>query len=145
MTRPLAEGRTGHHAQPMYDGAAVPPAILKKLRALCLALPGAHEEQAWVGTRWVTGKRAFAHVLTIYGGRPRAYARAAGSEGPLVVMTVRAEGPAHHGLIARGAPYFHAAWGTKWGAQVLGIRLEGTIDWKEVGALVKESYRLLSE
>ena len=129
----------------MYEGAAVPPAILKKLRALCLGLPDAQEEPAWRGTRWVTGKRAFAHVLTIYAGRPRAYARAAASEGPLVVMTVRTAAPAHRARVARGTPYFHAPWGTKWRAQVLGIRLEGTIDWKEVGALVKESYRLLRE
>lgn len=30
----------------------VPADIVDTLRAICLSLPGAYEEQAWVGTRW---------------------------------------------------------------------------------------------
>lgn len=130
---------------PRYDGAEVPPKILAKLRALCLALPGAYEEPAWVGTRWMVRKRTFAHVLTIYRGRPAAYARAAGSEGPLVVMTVRAARPAHDALCAKGRPYFHAAWGTKWGAQVVGVRLEGRIKWSEIARVIAASYAQLAK
>jgi predicted DNA-binding protein (MmcQ/YjbR family) len=127
-----------------YDGAEVPPKILTRLRALCLALPEAYEEAAWVGTRWMVRKRTFAHVLTIYGGRPRAYARAAGSDGPQVVMTLRSKGKAHAELCARGEPFFHAPWGATWGTQVVGVELEKKMDWKELKALIAESHRLLA-
>lgn len=122
-----------------YDGAEVPAAILAKLRHICLKLPGVVEQPAWVGTRWVVRKRNFAHVVVIYGGKPRAYARAAGSDGPLVVLTVRTVDPSKKRL-----PYFHAPWGTKWGAQVLGVVLEPKTDWKKVRALIVESHRLLA-
>lgn len=35
----------------------VPAAVLARLRAACLALPDAYEEQAWVGTRWMVRKK----------------------------------------------------------------------------------------
>jgi hypothetical protein len=120
-----------------YDGADVPPKLLAKLRSLCLVLPEAYEEPAWVGVRWAVRKRTFAHVLTIFGGRPRAYARAAGSDGPLVVLTFRSKR-------AHRPPYFRAVWGTKWGAQVIGLPLEGRIKWSELAALIDESYRLVA-
>ncbi len=83
----------------------------------------------------------FAHVLTIFGGKPKAYARAAKSEGPVVVLTVRS---AKAEEADAGPPYFRAPWGTKWGAQVLGLTLGSKTDWKKVRALVVESHRLLS-
>ncbi len=43
----------------------VPSAILARLRKACLILPEAHEEQAWVGSRWCIRKETFAHVLVI--------------------------------------------------------------------------------
>ena len=49
----------------------VAPKIVDRLRSVCLALPEAYEESAWVGTRWRIRKNTFAHVLTIdAGGRP---------------------------------------------------------------------------
>ncbi len=48
----------------MGEPTDVAPAILDRLRARCLALPEAYEEQAWVGTRWRVRGRTFAHVLT---------------------------------------------------------------------------------
>jgi hypothetical protein len=41
-----------------------------ELRAICLGLPEAREERAWVGTRWMVGKKTFAHVLTVEDGWP---------------------------------------------------------------------------
>ena len=32
-------------------------------RGVCLALPGAYEEDAWVGTRWMVRRRTFAYLL----------------------------------------------------------------------------------
>ena len=70
----------------------VPSAILAKLRKACLALPEAHEEQAWVGTRWRIRKETFAHVLMIADGWPPVYARAAGTDGPVCVLTFQSPG-----------------------------------------------------
>jgi hypothetical protein len=69
------------------DHAGAPAPILATLRSMCLGLPEAHEELAWVGTRWCVRKRNFAHVLPIDAGWPPAYARAAGSDGPVTVLT----------------------------------------------------------
>ncbi|NND75508.1 MAG: hypothetical protein HKN44_10940, partial [Ilumatobacter sp.] len=43
----------------------VPGDIEARLREMCLALPDAHEERAWVGTRWMVRTRTFAHVLGV--------------------------------------------------------------------------------
>lgn len=120
----------------------VPTEVLRRLRKVCLALPGVTEEPAWEGIRWVVAKQNFAHVLTIFGGKPAAYARAAKHEGPVVVLTVRS---AKAEEAKSGPPYFRAPWGTKWGAQVLGLTLGSKTDWKKVRALVVESHRLLTE
>ncbi len=123
---------------------AVPVSILAKLRAICLKLPGASEEAAWVGTRWVVRKRNFAHVVRIDGGWPRAYAKAAGSDGPLVVLTFRASDILRDALRDAGPRFFVPLWGTRWGTKVVGIKLERKIDWKEVQTLIVESHRLLA-
>ena len=55
----------------MAEHAEVPPEIVARLRAVCLALPEAYEEPAWVGTRWCVRKRNFAHVVAV--SRPEQY------------------------------------------------------------------------
>ena len=47
----------------------VPPTVLHQLRLICLDLPEAVEQQAWVGIRWVVVKKNFAHVVVIEGMR----------------------------------------------------------------------------
>ena len=122
----------------------MPPRVLARVRAICLALPDVVEEQAWVGVRWTIRKRNFAHVVKIEDGWPAAYARAAGRDGPLVVLTFRAQGMLHDTLRTAGPPFFLAEWGTRWGAQVIGMALGAKTDWSEVTVLVKESYGLLA-
>lgn len=123
---------------------AVPARILAKLRSICLRLPEAYEEQAWAGTRWMVRKRNFAHVVKIDAGWPPAYARAAGSDGPLVVLTFRASGLLYDTLRTTGAPFFHAEWGTLWGTKVIGMSIGKSVDWDEVAVLLGQSYRLLA-
>lgn len=120
------------------------PRTLRRLRAICGALPDVREEVAWTGIRWVIRKRNFAHVLDIVGGRPRLYAQAAGTAGPATVLTFRASGLLADTLRTAGPPFFHAPWGTKWGTQVIGMILAARVDWSEVELLVAESYRLLA-
>ena len=111
--------------------ATVPRDVVAKLRLICLGLPDACEESAWVGTRWCIRKKNFAHVLMIDAGWPPAYARVAGGgDGPSCVLTFRVSGQS----FARD-PLFRPGW---W-PNIVGMRLDDRVDWDEVERLLTES------
>jgi hypothetical protein len=114
--------------------------MVARLRPVCLGLPDAYEEPAWVGTRWRIRKRTFAHVLPVASGRPPAYARAAATDGPIIVMTFRSSGPELDALGSTGHPFFRP----EWGPDVVGMVLDADVDWAEVAELVTESYCVLA-
>jgi predicted DNA-binding protein (MmcQ/YjbR family) len=118
----------------------VPLEIVARLRSVCLVLPEAYEEQAWVGTRWRIRKRTFAHVLMVESGWPPAYAQAAAANGPIIVMTFRSPSPELDALSNAGHPFFRP----KWGPNVVGMVLDDGVDWDEVAELLTESYRVLA-
>jgi hypothetical protein len=124
----------------MSEHAEVPLKIVVRLRAVCLELPEAYEEQAWVGTRWRIRKRTFAHVVKIDAGWPPAYAQAAGSNGPMIVLTFRSSGPELNALRAAGHPFFTPVWVP----DIVGMVLDEDLDWAEVAELLIESYCLLA-
>lgn len=124
----------------MAEHAGVPLEIIAELRSVCLGLPDAYEQQAWVGTRWCIRKRNFAHVLTIDSGWPPAYARAAGSDGPITVMMFRSPAEELEALTVAGHPFFRPVWFP----DILGVVLDGGVDWDEVAELVTESYCVLA-
>jgi hypothetical protein len=107
---------------------------------VCLGLPEAREERAWVGTRWRIGKHTFAHVLRVEGGWPPAYARAAGSHGPIVVLTFRSRDPELDVLGAMGHPFFRPPWAPN----IVGMVLDDDVAWDEVAELLVESYCVLA-
>src|SRR5262245_61603700 len=118
----------------------VPSVILEHVRSICLALPEAREEEAWVGTRWRVGTKTFAHVLTIDAGWPPAYARAAATDGPATVLMFRSSGEELHALRTSGGPFFAPMWR----ADEVGLTLGARIDWREVAELLTESYCALA-
>lgn len=118
----------------------VPDDVLVRLRAICLALPEAHEEPAWVGTRWRIRTRTFAHVLGISDEYPPAYSRDAPFVGDATVLTFRAAGQELHALTNGGHPFYKP----RWHPQVLGMFVEPDVDWGEVQELLTESYCLLA-
>lgn len=117
-----------------------PAEIVAALRPRCLALPEVQEERAWVGTRWRVRTKTFAHILRIDGGWPPAYAKVAGSDGPLTVLTFRAPPEEVDAFRAMGGPYFLPGW---WD-DIVGMALDAATDWDEVAELVTESYCLLA-
>jgi hypothetical protein len=119
---------------------AVPPEIVAKLASVCLELPDAYEEPAWVGIRWRIRKRTFAHVLALDSGWPPAYARAAGSDGPLNLLTFHSSGPELEALGNLGHPFFKP----RWSPTIIGMVLRDGLDWGEVEELVTESYCVLA-
>jgi predicted DNA-binding protein (MmcQ/YjbR family) len=120
----------------MAERASVPERIVEELRAVCLALPETREELAWVGTRWRVRTKTFAHVVMIDDGWPPAYAQAAGSDGPLVVLTFRSAGAELEALTHAGHPYFKPVWF----ADIVGLAIEPQTSWSEVAELLTESY-----
>jgi predicted DNA-binding protein (MmcQ/YjbR family) len=114
--------------------------IVDRLRSVCLALPETYEESAWLGTRWRIRKKTFAHVLTIDAGRPPGYARAAATDGPVIVLTFESSGPELAALSAAGSPFFKP----RWRPTVVGMVLDARVDWDEVAELLTESYCLLA-
>jgi hypothetical protein len=133
----------------------VPPVILERLRGVCLALPEAYEEQAWIGARWRVRGRTFAHVLTIADSWPLAYARAAGTDGPATVLTFRSSGPELDALGHVGPPFFRPPWRADEVGMLIAAGSGGSeidrseidrseIDWDEIGELLVESYCLLA-
>jgi hypothetical protein len=118
---------------------APPSEYLAKLRLICLELPEAHEEAAWAGIRWNTGKKNFAHALTIAGGWPPAYARAASMDDGCV-CTFRLARQQCAAARFRRAPFFRPVWFPN----IAGVLIDARTDWDELELLLKESYRVLA-
>lgn len=104
----------------------VPDEIETRIRQICLALPDAYEQPAWVGTRWMVRKRTFAHVLGIE----------TADEDAFVVMVFRSAGEELDVLRNSGHPFFTLSWGS--GA--IGMVLDADTDWDEVNELMVESF-----
>ncbi|MEV4492508.1 MmcQ/YjbR family DNA-binding protein [Micromonospora coxensis] len=124
----------------MTDPGDVAPDILDRLRPICRDLPESYEEPAWVGVRWRIRRRTFAHVRTVGLDHQMAYTRAAASDEPLCVLTLRAPADEVHALVAGGAPFYRPGWGD----DVLGLVLDEATDWDEVTELLTESYRRMA-
>ena len=118
----------------------VPDELVARVRAICLALPEAHEHAAWTGTSWSIRKKTFAQVVHIEDGWPPAFAKAAAAEGPFDVLTFRAPAAELDAYEHMGAPYFRPVWFP----DIAGIAIDDATDWGEVAELIAESYCLLA-
>jgi YjbR protein len=129
----------GARGQPPGRGE-VSAGLVARLRDVCLALPEAYEEIAWVGVRWRVREQTFAHVLAIEAGWPPAYAAAAGTDGPAAVLMFRSEGPELDALRNGGRPYFAPRWRSDEVGLLLSAGDRDAVDWDEVAELVTDSY-----
>jgi hypothetical protein len=125
---------------PTAEPVEVPSDVVDRLRSICLELPEVYEEGAWVGTRWRVRSQTFAHVVLIDHGRPPAYARAADTDGPAVVLTFRSRGAELAALSNVGHPFFKPVWFP----DIVGIVLGADVDWTEAAELITESYCILA-
>lgn len=101
-----------------------------RVRALCLALPGATEKVAWGEPTWRAGK-IFAMMSTYHHGDPH------------LSVLVPAEEGVQESLIEAEPKHFYrppyvgpSGW--------VGIRLDTGVDWDVVGSLIKNAYRLIA-
>lgn len=111
----------------MVMGPEIPEPLLERVRSVCLAVPGAVEEPAWTGIRWKVRGKTFAHLLVVFGGKPQAFAKAAGHDGPIVVLVVRSDTPP-----PKRPGCFQAIWGRK----MVGLIVKPATSTKQLTALV---------
>ena len=108
----------------------VPEAVESRLRTICLALPDAYEEQAWVGVRWMVRNKTFAHVLGIeFDGKVAE-----------VVLAFRAAADEVEVLRRAGPPFRLLGWGR----DALGLSIDADTDWDEVAELVTDSFCVMA-
>jgi hypothetical protein len=117
-------------ARPRIEYVDVDRDVLERLRAGCLALPEAWEEQAWVGRRFLVRKRNFAHVFAMCDDHGTV----------TTVMAVRSPEAERDALVASGHPFFLLGWGR----DAVGMVLDDDTDWEEVAEIVTESYCVLA-
>ena len=122
----------------------IPRDVLTQLRTICAGLPETVEEPAWTGVRWRVGTNTIVHAVMITDGWPPAYAAAAGTNGPMCVITLRCDNDDLAALTATDGPYFRPIWGTRWRHPVLGVRVQPDTNWDEIGQLTAGSYQLLA-
>jgi hypothetical protein len=76
----------------------------------------------------------------IVDGWPPVYARAAGTDGPVCVLTFQSLGPRVDPETFSQAPFFRP----RWRPDILGRRLDSDADWDDIAKLLTASYCLLA-
>ena len=109
----------------------VPDDVEIRLRTMCLELPDAYEERAWVGTRWMVRRRTFAHLLGL---------EVVDDAAPFVVLAFRSAGQELEVLRHAAHPFLFLGWGR----DAIGIVLDDDTDWDEVRELVTESFCVMA-
>lgn len=118
----------------------VVPALLDRVRSICLALPEAYEEPAWIGVRWRVRERTFAHVFTVDDDSTSVLRDVFDLHGEATAVTFRVEANELLALREQGHPFYYAGWGR----DVIGMHLNDDTDWDEVEELLTDSYCVLA-
>lgn len=111
----------------------MPPRPLTRLRKQCLALPEAHEVEAWGAPTFRVRNKLFAMYSSVdsqhSGGRPAVWCKA---------------GPGNQQLMIAAAPtrFFVPPYVGPSGW--VGVYLDGAVDWGEVDELLRDAYRLVA-
>jgi predicted DNA-binding protein (MmcQ/YjbR family) len=111
----------------------MPPRPITRLRKLCLALPEAHEVEAWGAPTFRVRNKMFATFAAANNhhgdGRPAVWLKAAPGEQPVLVRQARDR--------FFVPPYVGpSGW--------VGVWLDGDVDWDELRDLLEDAYRLIA-
>jgi predicted DNA-binding protein (MmcQ/YjbR family) len=111
----------------------MPPNPLVRLRKLCLALPEAHEVEAWGEPTFRVRDKLFAmfaHANNHHGGgRPAVWCKA---------------GPGNQELMVQAEPQRFFVPPYVGPSGWIGVWLDRQVDWPELAGLVQDSYRLVA-
>ena len=102
--------------------------VLDRLRAICLAFPGAYEKVAWRAPTFRVGERQFAMWVDNHHG--------VGFAG----VWLKAPGGAQEELVASDPERFYVPPYVGKGGWV-GVKTDGKTDWKLLAGLLEEAYR----
>ncbi len=104
---------------------------LSRLRKICLALPGAHEEEAWGAPTFRVNNKLFVHYRNNHhgDGRIAAWLKFLHED----QMDLVEADPERFFVPPYVGP---SGW--------VGVRLDGKPDWRLVAALVEQGYRLVA-
>ena len=114
------------------------PDLVRRLAEVAVALPEAHEEDAWTGVRWRIRTKTFAHVMVAQAGFESSFRDITGIADPTTVLTFHATGDELLALVHAGMPFYKPPWSPT----IVGIVIDDDTDWAEVADLVTESYRV---
>lgn len=111
----------------------MPPSPLARLRKLCLALPEAHEVEAWGEPTFRVRNKMFAMYAAAGnhhgGGRHAVWCKAASVNQRLMVEAA----PDRFFVPPYVGP---SGW--------IGVWLDGKVDWRELDELLRDSYRMIA-
>jgi YjbR len=113
------------------------PRVVRRLARIALALPEAHEEEAWTGVRWRIRSKTFAHVMVGQEGYESSFRDITGVSEPTTVLTFHASGDELLALTHAPLPFYKPPWS----GTIVGVVLDEDTDWGEVAELLTESYR----
>jgi hypothetical protein len=113
------------------------PHVVRRLGAIALALPEAHEQDAWTGVRWRIRSRTFAHVMVGQEGYESSFRDITGIAEPTTVVTFHSSGDELLALTHAPLPFYKPPWS----GTIVGLVLDEATDWDEVAELLTESYR----
>jgi hypothetical protein len=116
------------------------PALVERVGSICLALPEAHEHDAWIGVSWRIRQRTFAHLARVESPDGLVFGLGVPAQPPVDVITFRSAGDELDALVHGGFPFYKPSWHP----QVVGLVLTRDVDWTELGELLTESYCLLA-
>lgn len=116
------------------------PALVARVAAICLALPEAHEQDAWIGVRWRIRQRTFAHLAHVDPRGGSVFGLAARLRSPADVITFRSDGEELEALVRSGLPFYKPDWSP----HVIGMVIDADTDWDEVAELMADSYCLMA-
>lgn len=120
--------------------ADLDPALVARVAAICLALPEAHEQDAWIGVRWRIRQRTFAHLAHVDPSGGSVFGLAAWLSRPADVITFRSAGEELEALVHSGLPFYKPDWSP----HVVGMVIDEETDWAEVTELMTDSYCLMA-
>jgi hypothetical protein len=109
----------------------MPPSVLQRLRKLSLALPGAHEVEAWGEPTFRVNNKLFA----MYAAANNHHG--AGHHAVWIKSTI-----VNQGFLLKAKPkrYFSPPYVGPSGW--IGVRLDGRVNWKDVAELLRDGYEL---
>jgi hypothetical protein len=113
------------------------PYVVQRLALIALALPEAHEEEAWTGVRWRIRSKTFAHVMVGQEGYESSFRDITGITEPTTVLTFHSSGDELLALTHAGLPFYKPPWS----GTIVGLVIDDATDWAEVAELLAESYR----